>query len=344
MGGLRLLLAFMVAQSHTGMLFMGYQTGVVAVVSFFMISGYVMALLVQRHYASLDRIPAFYADRIARLFPQFLLWSAATLLFLRTTGYSSPFVDGCDARGIALNFLMLPNGYATLFGARDCMLLPQSWSLGLELTFYLAAPFLVLAGRAVRIAAAASGAVFLAAYCGAIDTRLYGYTLLPGTLFIFMAGFWFAPRNGTGRFYAPLVWLFAAALFWAAQRDPAILAREYNKEVLLGLLIGIPALAAVRRLRQSAADALLGDLSYGVFLNHMLCMWALHHFLGMRFQRLDEWLVLFAGCTALAFASHHLVERPVLRWRRGWRVGAGPPHGRIALADGAPLGVAASGP
>jgi peptidoglycan/LPS O-acetylase OafA/YrhL len=48
-GTLRFVLAIVVALSHTGTVFLGYNTGVVAVVSFFMISGYVMALLIEKH-------------------------------------------------------------------------------------------------------------------------------------------------------------------------------------------------------------------------------------------------------------------------------------------------------
>jgi peptidoglycan/LPS O-acetylase OafA/YrhL len=70
-GTLRFVLAIVVALSHTGTVFLGYNTGVVAVVSFFMISGYVMALLIEKHYGSVGRVGHFYLDRAARLFPQF---------------------------------------------------------------------------------------------------------------------------------------------------------------------------------------------------------------------------------------------------------------------------------
>jgi peptidoglycan/LPS O-acetylase OafA/YrhL len=38
-----------------------------AVISFFVICGYVMALLVAKHYPTLSTVPSFYLDRAARL-------------------------------------------------------------------------------------------------------------------------------------------------------------------------------------------------------------------------------------------------------------------------------------
>lgn len=72
MGRLRYFLAIMVVLSHTQVDFLGFAPGVTAVVSFFLISGYVMTLLIGRHYNSPDRIGLFYLDRAARLYPQFL--------------------------------------------------------------------------------------------------------------------------------------------------------------------------------------------------------------------------------------------------------------------------------
>jgi peptidoglycan/LPS O-acetylase OafA/YrhL len=48
MGAFRLALAALVALSHAGVNFFGYQPGVVAVISFLIISGFVMTRLIER--------------------------------------------------------------------------------------------------------------------------------------------------------------------------------------------------------------------------------------------------------------------------------------------------------
>lgn len=48
MGAYRLLLALLVALSHMGVKFWGVNLGVVAVISFFIISGFVMTSLIER--------------------------------------------------------------------------------------------------------------------------------------------------------------------------------------------------------------------------------------------------------------------------------------------------------
>jgi peptidoglycan/LPS O-acetylase OafA/YrhL len=52
LGTLRLVLALMVALSHVDVGVAGLNVGVVAVVTFYLISGYVMTGLPRRHYAS----------------------------------------------------------------------------------------------------------------------------------------------------------------------------------------------------------------------------------------------------------------------------------------------------
>ena len=75
MGLFRLVLAYLVVLAHvSGTQFGadGYHFGVVAVICFLLLSGYVMTALIQKYYNSLALIPSFYLDRIARLYPQFL--------------------------------------------------------------------------------------------------------------------------------------------------------------------------------------------------------------------------------------------------------------------------------
>lgn len=315
MGTLRFALAIVVALSHTGTVFWGYNTGVVAVVSFFMISGYVMALLIEKHYSSVGRVGHFYLDRAARLFPQFWLYCLLGGLVLWWTGHRDVFSSGCTAGKVALNALAIPLNFFQFGNLESCMLIPPAWSLGLEITFYLVAPFFLLSPKTRWISLPASLLVFGAAYIGAIDSDMFGYRLLPGVLFIFLTGAAFSGRDRFSKIIPVTVWVLAAvsAVFF----PPNEATSPMIKEVLLGVIFAVPALAITRRLPHFKIDDMLGDLSYGIFLNHFLIIWALRHFgyeVGWAY-----FLILFFSSAALATISFRLIEKPVISWRRSLR-------------------------
>jgi len=67
MGTYRLFLAALVALSHVGLTIGGMNPGVMAVVHFFLLSGFVMTALIRRYYLNIKEVPAFYLDRTLRL-------------------------------------------------------------------------------------------------------------------------------------------------------------------------------------------------------------------------------------------------------------------------------------
>ena len=74
LGTLRLVLALMVVLSHAGVRVAGLNPGVIAVIGFYLISGYVMAGLIRRHYRQPAQAGAFYLDRAVRLLPQYFFY------------------------------------------------------------------------------------------------------------------------------------------------------------------------------------------------------------------------------------------------------------------------------
>jgi peptidoglycan/LPS O-acetylase OafA/YrhL len=318
-GSFRLFLAIMVALSHAGVRFGGLNPGVSAVVGFYLVSGYVMTGLLRRHYSTLDAAPRFYLDRALRLYPQYLAIAALTLLWLVLTGSRNDFLQHAPgAVDLFNNLLIVPLNY--LFGATDrLVLIPPAWSLGAELQFYLLFPFILLprAGRALILPL--SLVLYLCAAWGAIESERYGYRLLPGVLFMFLLGSWLHDLHVARRSRAAAVLVIVAvlgaallaAVLWRAGR----LELPYNRETLLGLALGAPALHLLSRQRRRPWDEALGDLSYGVFLAHFLVLWTV---LGRVENGRD--IALFLGLSCLvAHATQRLVERPALALRRRLR-------------------------
>lgn len=320
MGFLRLLLALLVLLSHADLRLAQLNPGVTAVVGFYLISGYVMAGLVHRHYDRPARIPWFYLDRALRLAPQYLLYAGLVLAWYLWTRTPTAFLRHAPGPGdIASNLLVVPLNFYMFNGTDAFTLIPPAWSLGAELQFYLLAPLMLLWPRVGLALAAASLGVHALAWLGRLHTDWFGYRLLPGILWVFGVGMvlfhWHRhhPRRAA--------WLAAAApvlalCVYAWLRARGQHAAPYHQEVLLGWGLGIPMVHALAQRRLGAWDHWAGDLSYGVFLNHFLLIWVLFPQAG---HTPGQWAVLAACSLALSAVSQRWVEQPVLAWRRRLR-------------------------
>lgn len=318
-GAFRLLLAVLVAISHMGVTVWGFNPGVVAVVSFLIISGFVMTSLIERNYNAPTQFPLFYLDRVLRLYPQFLLYfvsSCAVIYFLLP---GTPQAAALTVENIATSLPIVPLGFY-MFGITVPEILPAGWSLGLEMCFYLLIPFL-LVYRLRGVAFAGSVAVFLSATLGYLNTDVYGYRLLPGVLFIFLCGsYLYRMRARAGVIVATTA--IAAALLFLAIVTGWIARRPFNAEVTLGIALGIPAVFLLSKLKYHRIDELLGNISYGVFLNHFVVMYVLRAFWPVAYDATIINSVLLLSFT-FSGLSYYFVERPALKLRHFLRAGGG---------------------
>lgn len=260
LGSYRLLLSLLVALSHAGVSIAGVNPGICAVISFYLLSGQSTSLLIRYSYMGQERIVPFYVDRLLRLFPQFLLYSLLAGIVLITVSVSSPYTIAFTPMKVFLNLLMLPQGYLFAHTLEGAQLLPQSWALGLQLSFYLAVPWLLLwfPGPQLYLTGLASMAVFLLAYVGLVNTDAVGYRLLPGTFFMFLAGMAFADDRLFARRYRIAVLAFALLLCGGMLLDPRLHGLPFNREVLLGLVLGILVISAIRNTRSGSLDRACG--------------------------------------------------------------------------------------
>lgn len=315
MGVYRLLLAMLVAISHMGVTFLGFNPGVVAVVSFLIISGFVMISLIERNYNRPGQIGLFYMDRLLRLYPQFFLYFVLSCAVIHFLLPGTPQAAALTLENIATSLPILPLGFY-MFGITVPEILPPGWSLGLEMCFYLVIPFIILY-RARGIAFLLSVAIFLVAALGFVNTDIYGYRLLPGVLFIFLCGSYLYRAKGKAPWIPVVTTLFAALMFIAIVVG-VIPRRPFNAEVTLGILLGVPAVWLLSRQRQRRWDELLGNISYGVFLNHFVVMYVLRAFWPVEYSPLIITSVLVLSF-ALSGVSYYSIERPALKLRHAMR-------------------------
>lgn len=315
MGTYRLILAVLVLISHTAKAFFGYNVGVFAVVSFFLISGYVMTALVDDKYPHARSIPAFYMDRAIRLYPQFILYATINTAIIFFLLKGTAFYDAITAHNIAATFSMLPLGYY-MFGASIPHIVPPAWSLGLELSFYLIFPA-ILIFRIREAFFAASVAVFMLAYFQVIDTDIYGYRLLPGTLFIFLCGS-FMKKQSAYLASLPKATAIASALLFSLLISGAIAKGHHSVEVLAGIAFGIPAISILSKLPRNRFDEMLGNISYGVFLCHFTVIYLMY---ASGITDITWWYLaaVIPASIIMGLISFKLIEKPALDYRHRLR-------------------------
>jgi peptidoglycan/LPS O-acetylase OafA/YrhL len=179
MGLIRLLLAIAVIINHSGPIF-GFTLlrGNIAVQSFYLISGFYMAMVLETKYFKLKKpYKLFLFNRILRIFPLYwtiLLLSLSICLISYFTAskelYLHEYIKHAPNLGLTSWFYLI-SSQIVLFGQDlimflgvntgtgqlyftsylyftdpvlfHFMLVPPAWTLGLELSFYLLAPFLL---------------------------------------------------------------------------------------------------------------------------------------------------------------------------------------------------------
>lgn len=188
MGIYRFFLAFCVLLYHSGASPAKFNLGVAAVISFYILAGFVLTNLIDKKFDG--KMWLFYLERILRIYPLYLFLALLTLIFVFLSGYGNPVFSFGK---VANNLLIIPLNYYMVFDnsimqSPKWWLIPPAWTLGLELQAYLALSLIIKFKFFKIIASVISLSVFFIATAGFINSDIWGYRLLPGTLFIFMIG------------------------------------------------------------------------------------------------------------------------------------------------------------
>jgi peptidoglycan/LPS O-acetylase OafA/YrhL len=340
MGLIRTLLALAVADFHSHtmtvashVLDLGWVNGEIAVQTFFVISGFYMALILSGKYAGTGAL-AFYQARLLRLFPGYWLACIITIIVLFTTQEVNllDYWQGLSRHGewssltwnLIINLCFLGQDWTMLFdrGHLHYLLVPQAWTLSIEITFYILAPWLIRCRTVTLVALAgisllARGILFRA---GLLDYESSCY-ISPLELVWFLLGMlsyrayviW-APRlkdAGLGLILAAFLALMIVAFpqtigfhFDLGQGWGA--AGNYALQVVTA--IALPFIFATTR--NSRIDTLLGELSYPLYLCHVAVLEYIIS-LGVGLYR-GELIVTVSLLVAIAFTA---LLAPVERWR-----------------------------
>jgi len=352
MGIIRLILAVSVILSHSGPLF-GFQLipGSLAVQSFYLISGFYISLILGRKYPlNRDGIYRFYLNRFLRLAAVYwfvLLISILVAFLVGSTFYLpiSSYIETISALSwwgklyiLFANFFMIGLdtmmflkvgdnhslqftglSYAGPMPIQSLFVIPQAWSLGVELWFYLSAPILVKRKtRTLVLICAASVVIRALLYKFGYDKDPWTYRFFPSELLLFVTGIllnraYFAIREKISLLQGRTALTLTVVLVLSFPIWHLELATK-SWIFLIAFAVTLPFTFAYTR--NFVHDRRIGELSYPLYLCHLLVIQILN------FER-PRIYSKFPGETAvalslvLAWVLYRWIDLPAERLRNG---------------------------
>lgn len=342
MGLVRFALALIVLMTHSGyavFTFSGIQFATIGALAsvqvFFVLSGVYMAAVWQTKYNKLDNgMIYFFINRALRLWPTYICLMALTLLAYILLGHpavgdmqlftlfrevETRGLDGIRTIMLGLSVLLFGQDFVS-FNADLHYLLPvrQSWSIATELLFYLMVPLL----------------------CRAPSVRylLVGFLVLMGVKYLSLIHFgwrysYFIPFGNFGHF------LLGVGLYSILSNRHVEKIRSGIKSLKIPVFVGLLTIfftfkkanfesglahhfafvfifsVAVVLLFDSSInriDIFLGNISYGIYLNHFL-MLVVGNLLG--FKEVALLLFTLSSSMLLSFFMEKIIQAPIDRQR-----------------------------
>jgi peptidoglycan/LPS O-acetylase OafA/YrhL len=364
MGLTRILLALAVVIGHSAPI-AGYApiTPGAAVEAFYIISGFYMSLVLSSKYERNRRgLLLFYENRYLRLMPTYLIVFLLTVVVVLAIGRTS-YLNISDIRHVGsemswstIAYLAFINLFvfgqdSAMFtavdqatgGLRFCadyalvdfpsykfLLVPQAWSIGVELAFYAIAPWLLRSKtHTVVLIVAASMGLRLYLYSHGLQRDPWTYRFFPCELTLFLAGN--LAFRAYERFrptfeirsvqYVALGWAVVSVLSFQVVTLP-----ETFKYPAFFVLFAVAVPAMFDLTKKNDTDRIAGELSYPIYMCHLLvlrfCGWA------------GSWRGVVCSVASIAFAALlvAVVEQPMDRVRQ-----ARARKQRRAVADAASL-------
>ena len=358
MGILRFLLAIAVIISHCGAIpLLRPISGSVAVEAFFIISGFYMSLILQEKYFN-KPFRLFISNRLLRLYPVYWGVLIATCIFslvirLTSGGESFPVADqylSVPVNRGSLSFLLFSNlliigqdlvmflginpATGELFFTSNFwqtspplytfLFIPQAWSLGLEILFYLIAPFLA-AKKAAWIILLMLLSLTLRSYLYnglALQHDPWTYRFFPTELLFFLAGLlsyrlYLKIRMLNIPVYIHrliLVFIILATCFYGYVPAYAVglWPFSWNDTIyFFSVAGGIPFLFDY--LKNNKKDNWVGQLSYPMYISHLLVASILY---ALPFAAVKQSWVVVTVTVIFAYLLDISIARPIEKFRQ----------------------------
>lgn len=309
---------------------------------FFVISGFYIAMVLAEKYSHVpNSTMTFYSQRYLRLMPSFLLISLFTLAFLFFSPDIMPigriFNDDfaipttwdawsrwlliivANVSLIGIDLLELLD----IFGepGKHFLIIPQAWSLGCELWFYILSPFIILWSNSTLVLLCIGSFLLRFVFASAEmpffpwQQRFFGTEIMFFIFGIFSYRFYkyfkIEKQAATKILGHALAFTFAVVIMADSLMIPWLNSLSPWNSLFIALytMLAIPFIFAVSRF--SRFDRILGELSYLMYLWHIV--------LGHMFRPyLELWHGFFLVVVSIIFSIPvlFLIEIPMERVRR----------------------------
>jgi peptidoglycan/LPS O-acetylase OafA/YrhL len=363
LGTFRFLLALSVALSHFGTAW-GYHimNGRMAVQCFYIISGFLISLVLSHKYdpTTAEGRWLFYSNRALRIFVPY--WSLCVMILgVHLMMYFALGVRfGVDAAFMQYwPEMTLPTRIYLLFSNIFILtqewsmwlvyhsgaiipvwnsdlhdphlgmfqVIPQAWSVSLELMFYALAPFLVRRPWLVLVAIIVATYVLRSvALAYGLNGSGFAYRFFPFEIGLFLAGVLshrvYAHLNSRGVMRLPISVAIATTLIGVVLLQQYVDNLDNHKFYIL-VVAALPALFDVSR--RIKLDGWLGELSYPIYLAHLSVL-SFGQIVTMAVLGPIEnrnWLafVMVVVTVLVSIAYVYWVDAPFERWRQGRATG-----------------------
>ena len=353
MGLIRLLLALAVVLVHSP--FPPWSRspmigGNIAVEAFFVISGFYMELVLTTTYRGTQGRPGtllFWTSRLLRIYPTYWILAACMLAFLAITRPAmwhealTAFGPGGAVYLVGVNLMILGQDLVFWIGRTESgfhlmanavagpppvlmsfLLDPPSWTLSLELTFYLLVPLLTRLSSSWLVAIAVASAVARAvSYLRfGLNDDAFLYQFFPFELMYFILGMLAFRLYRVGFICRgpSAIAVYVSFLFYLIGirfiPRPTLIEKAGFDLLLFGFLfMALPSIFSLSKAWR--VDRIIGELSYPIYLSHFAVYRVVERALGAHGHEGAKQalaIILILGVSALL---HWMVERPIDAFR-----------------------------
>ncbi len=327
--------------------FLGYNiiNGIAAVQCFYMFSGFYMFMILSEKYISTKK---FYKSRFLRIYPIYFFIAIPTLLFIYLSGNFQDIWNSADiftkifitlsniciyTQDIVMFLAVDPQNGSLYFTTRfsqepiplyKLLIIPQAWTLGVELTFYILAPFLVKRKTATLfIILILSIIIRIYALKIGYYRDPWNYRFFPFELSLFLCGaisyrIYYKIRIKKFMDYiSPIITLLLIIAILIFQFIPLELVKKLFIYYII-TAISIPFI--FHSSRNSKIDRAIGELSYPIYIIHISIIWILYYFFNSYMEILNKKQLLCVPVIILSILFSILInkyiQRPIDNMRR----------------------------
>ncbi len=346
MGLIRLLLALSVVSAHQENHFIFYLVGgTVAVKTFYIISGFYMAMIINNYKDNIS----FYKSRYLRLFPVYFVCVLITFLIGEgATLYNVRLFDNDQIPILTHIFLLFTNififfqdivmfigvkGGEFFFTGdlqfsdpilRHFLFMPQGWTLGLEISFYLLAPFIIKKGNIKLIIFL----IFLSLLLRII-LILFGikgdpwtYRFFPSELALFLLGsfsyYFFNDSKieiSKKQVYLIYILILIMTVSYSFITIP-------GRSIIYFALVASSLWFIFQKTKNNKIDKFLGELSYPVYCSHFFVLhfifYKINFFNNENLSFLNSLIIIFVVIIISAII-YFLVQIPIDKYRQVYK-------------------------